>query len=41
MEQNQDIFDKIMEKGDFSNLVTKTIMAEVYRRLNISEQLTA
>ncbi|KPA19379.1 Restriction endonuclease, type I, R subunit/Type III, Res subunit [Candidatus Magnetomorum sp. HK-1] len=34
MDQNQDIFNRLMEGGDFASVVLNTIMKEVYRRLN-------
>ncbi|MCP4748824.1 MAG: hypothetical protein GY874_22240 [Desulfobacteraceae bacterium] len=33
MEQIKDIFNRLMEDGDFGELVSKAIMNEVYRRL--------
>jgi type I restriction enzyme R subunit len=37
MDQNQGIFDRLMEKGDFAAFVSSAIMAEVYRRFNAGE----
>jgi len=34
MDQNQEIFNRLMEGGDFASVVLNTIMKEVYRRLN-------
>ena len=34
MDQNQEMFNKLMEEGDFSTLVFNAIMKEVYKRLN-------
>jgi len=34
MDQNQEMFNKLMEEGDFSTLVFNAIMKEVYKRFN-------
>jgi type I restriction enzyme R subunit len=34
MDQNQEIFNRLMEEGDFSTLVFNTIMKEMYKRFN-------
>ncbi|MBF0452846.1 MAG: hypothetical protein HQK75_19235 [Candidatus Magnetomorum sp.] len=33
MDQNQDIFNRLMEGGDFAKAISNAIMHEVYRRL--------
>jgi len=34
MDQNQEMFNRLMEEGDFSTLVFNAIMTEVYKRFN-------
>ena len=34
MDQNQDIFEKILEDKDFGKLVREWMMGKVYRKLN-------
>ncbi len=41
MDQNQEMFNRLMEEGDFSTLVFNTIMKEVYKRFNKQKTLYA
>ena len=38
MDQNQEIFNRLMDGGDFTTVVSNAIMQEVYRRLNRPDQ---
>lgn len=35
MEQNTGIFNRLMDDGDFSALVSKVLLKEVYQRLTV------
>ncbi|MBT4290523.1 MAG: type I restriction endonuclease subunit R, partial [Deltaproteobacteria bacterium] len=37
MDQNQDIFNRLMENDDFNGVVLNVLMKEVYRRFNLDE----